>query len=209
MKTIVYLIRHGQSVANLNRCFLGHGNLDLTETGFLQAETVAEFLKDVPVDGIYSSDLDRAYHTALPSARLREMNVEKRELLREINGGEWENRPFDELAARESFQRWMANDPDARCDGGESVKELTARIHAAITELAEENLGKTIFIFSHGTPIRSMKILWDKIPLSESSIVPWPGNASVTKTVYENGEFHILEYARDDFHGKNATKLEL
>ncbi len=209
MKTEIYLIRHGQSVANLNHCFLGHGDLDLTKTGFLQAKNVAEFLKDVKVDAIYSSDLKRAYHTALPSAEIRGTEVIREPLLREIDGGEWENRPYDELLLRESFQRWMKNDPDVACDGGESVKDLRERISKKITALAEENLGKTIFIFSHGTPIRSMKILWDKTPLEKSNDVPWPGNASVTHVEYENGEFRILEYARDDFHGKNATKLEL
>lgn len=205
MKTTVYLIRHGQSMANLNNCFLGHGDLDLTETGYQQARTVAEFLKDVKADVIYSSDLQRARHTAEPSAALRGMEISYDPLLREIFGGEWENRPFAELLGRESFQRWMKNDPDAACDGGESVKDMTERIDRRIRELAEKNEGKTIFIFSHGTPIRSMKILWDKISPEESAGVPWPGNASVTKAEYENGEFHILEYARDDFHGANAT----
>lgn len=209
MKTEIYLIRHGQSIANFKRCFLGHGDLDLTEAGFLQAKTVAEFLKDVKVDAIYSSDLQRAYHTALLSAEMRGMKVIREPLLREIFGGEWENRPYDELLLRESFQRWMANDPDISCDGGESVKELRERISRKIGELAEENAGKTIFIFSHGTPIRSMKILWDHIPLEESRDVPWPGNASVTKAEYENGNFRILEYARDDFHGENATAFTL
>lgn len=209
MKTTIYLVRHGQSLANLNRCFLGHGDLDLTETGYRQAQTVAEFLKDIKADAIYSSDLLRAYHTALPSAELRKMTVIKEPLLREIDGGEWENRPFDELLQRESFQRWMKNDPDVVCDGGESVKAMSERIRKKITELAEKNQGKTIFIFSHGTPIRSMKILWDKIPLEESCDVPWAGNASVSHVEYEAGEFRILEYARDDFHGENATYLDL
>ena len=209
MKTEIYLIRHGQSIANFKHCFLGHGDLDLTETGFLQAKTVAEYLKDVQVDSIYSSDLKRAYHTALPSAALRGMEVIREPLLREIYGGEWENRPYEELLLRESFQRWMKNDPDIACDGGESIYELRERVSRKISLLAEENLGKTIFIFSHGTPIRSMKILWDQIPLAESRDVPWPGNASVTRVEYENGKFHILEYARDDFHGANATAFTL
>jgi len=205
MKTEIFLIRHGQSIANLKNCFLGHGDLDLTDIGFWQAKNVAEFLKDVKVDAIYSSDLQRAYHTALPSAELRGMEVIREPLLREIDGGEWENRPYKELLLRESFQRWMKNDPDVVCDGGESVRALSERISRKITEIAEENLGKTVFVFSHGTPIRSMKILWDKIPLEESRNVPWPGNASVTHIEYENGKFHILEYAKDDFHGENAT----
>lgn len=209
MKTNIYLVRHGQSVANLNRCFLGHGDLDLTETGLVQARNVAEYLKNIKADAIYSSDLKRAYHTALPTAQMQNKDVIRERLLREIDGGEWENRPYDELQQRESFRRWMENDPEVSCDGGESVKALTRRIATTVEALAKENEGKTVFIFSHGTPIRAMKILWDKIPPEEGRDVPWPGNASVTHVEYENGAFRILSYARDDFHGNNATKFEL
>ena len=54
------MIRHGQSIGNLNRVYLGHTDWDLTELGYKQAELVCEYLKDEKIDIIYSSDLIRA-----------------------------------------------------------------------------------------------------------------------------------------------------
>ena len=60
----LYFIRHGESLANQKDVFIGQYDFDLTEKGRKQAEMVADYLKDVKVDAIYSSDLLRAYHTA-------------------------------------------------------------------------------------------------------------------------------------------------
>ena len=67
--TVFYLVMHGQSIGNALRTYLGHTNLDLSELGYEQAKITAEHLRNVPFDAIYSSDLLRAYHTALPTAR--------------------------------------------------------------------------------------------------------------------------------------------
>ena len=45
MKTLFYIIRHGQSVGNKKRIYLGHTDLELTELGENQAEAVAEMMK--------------------------------------------------------------------------------------------------------------------------------------------------------------------
>ena len=58
--TTLILVRHGQSVANLERIFAGHTDIPLTELGLLQAERTAAYLEEYPIDCIYSSDLLRA-----------------------------------------------------------------------------------------------------------------------------------------------------
>ena len=70
-----YLVRHGQSLGNLNRIYLGHTDVDLSELGYKQAEITAEHLRGVHFDSIYSSDLKRAHNTALPHARIRNIPV--------------------------------------------------------------------------------------------------------------------------------------
>ena len=57
--------RHGQSMGNLVRSFLGHTDLPLSELGHLQAAKTAEYLKDENIDVIISSDLKE--RTRLPS----------------------------------------------------------------------------------------------------------------------------------------------
>ena len=66
MEEKIIIIRHGQSIGNLKRIYLGHTNLGLSELGAEQAEIAARYFKNEKISAIYSSDLDRAYYTALP-----------------------------------------------------------------------------------------------------------------------------------------------
>lgn len=207
--TQIYLIRHGQSLANEMDAFLGHDDLDLTEKGRRQAEMTAEYLKDIPVDVIYSSDLKRAYHTSLATAEKKGMQVIRNKNLREVNAGEWEQKTFRELESRyaEDYGVWVNDIGNARCTGGESVVELQQRFTTEVEKLARENEGKTIFIFTHATPIRVLRAAWENKTKDEIKLVPWASNASVTRGIYEDGAFRILEYSIDSFMGGLVTAL--
>lgn len=60
----LYLIRHGESVANAENAHAGWAPYDLTELGRQQAAKTRELLKDVSFDGLYVSDVKRAQQTA-------------------------------------------------------------------------------------------------------------------------------------------------
>ena len=201
--THIYLIRHGQSEGNLYDLFLGHMDMDLTELGKKQAEKVTSYFKDVEVDAIFSSDLLRAYHTACPLAKLKNLPIIKCPNMREIFAGEWEGKVFSDIRKNSPMgDIWWNDTGNARPDGGESVAELQQRILAEVSRLARENEGKTICIFTHFTPIYALKTAWAGVPCSEMKNMPKPSNASVTHVVYENGEFReLVEYANNAYLG--------
>ena len=89
--TRLLIVRHGESAANAVRVFLGHTNLGLSPRGEAQARATAELLRNEPISAIYSSDLIRAYNTALPNAELHSLEVIPQRTLRELYIGEWEN----------------------------------------------------------------------------------------------------------------------
>ncbi len=210
-KTRIFLIRHGQSIGNLNQAFLGHTDLDLSEMGYYQAERVGEYLKGIPADRIYSSDLMRAYHTACPAARLQGLPITKKEQLREIFAGEWEGKRFLDLERDypESYHIWCRNTALAHPDGGEKVTCLAERFSACVKAIAEENEGKTVLIFAHATPIRIMACLWSGRGLKDLEETPWPPNVSVTEGAYENGEFSLVSYGYCGFlDAEHTTRQE-
>ena len=204
MKTTIYLVRHGQSVGNLKDQFMGHTDTPLTELGLQQAEMAAAYLKDIPIDAIYSSDLQRAYNTACATAKRKDMPVTKTKNMREIFGGKWETVEFPKLHEQypEDFGTWCHDFKNCRCTGGESVLEMQARIVAEVKRIAEENHGKSVAIFCHATPIRVFNIHctgdWN---------VPYPSNASTTVAEYENGEFKLVQYSIDHYMGDLVTAL--
>lgn len=212
MSTTIYLIRHGQSLANEQGVFLGQGDLDLTQLGRDQAEKTAQFLKDQVgrPDAIYSSDLARAYGTALATARRFDMPVVEERGLREIWAGEWEFVPFGDLLERfgDSYRLWMDDIGHARCDGGESVEQLQQRVVSTAARIARRHENGVVFLFSHATPIRTFAAhCRGGDPLEQIGRTPWPTNASVTRAVYDRGNFRLEEYSRDDFMGELITNL--
>ena len=211
MKTTLYLIRHGESEANQRDAFLGHLDLALTEIGRAQAGRSRDFLlanAERPT-AIYASDLSRAYETAKCTADALGMPITKEEGLREIEAGLWENQPFLKLAEAypESYRIWREDIGRACPDSGESVSALWARILQKITQIAQAHAGETVYIFSHGTPIRAFAAHCFGKKCEELKDVPWPANASVTKAVYEDGSFTMVDYNRYDFMGEIATVL--
>lgn len=211
MSVTIYLIRHGESEANKRQAFLGQCDLPLTQLGRDQARMTAAFLKAYAPrpDAIYASDLIRAYETAQFTAEQFEMPIIKEKDLREINAGLWENTPYAQLlhTFKDTYSVWVNDIGFAQCDGGERVEDLRSRVICAVTRIAQNHENGTVFLFTHATPIRAFAAYCMQKPLEELKTVPWATNASVTKVVYENGSFQLVEYSRNDFMGELTTGL--
>ena len=85
----VFLARHGQTEENLSRIFQGHLPGHLTEEGRRQAVALGESLKDIALDAIVSSDLQRVVDTVRLAVGDRGLPWEKNALFREIDWGSW------------------------------------------------------------------------------------------------------------------------
>lgn len=207
MSCRIIFVRHGQSEGNREHIYLGHTNLDLSDLGYKQAQRVGEFLKDVKIDKIYSSDLLRAYNTSLPLSDFLKIQPVIKENLREIFAGEWENKSYSYLneAYPVSYGIWQSNIGMAHPDGGESVADLQKRIVKAVTEIAENNDGKTVAVFTHATPIRTFFAFVKGMELEKIKNLPWANNASVSEVVYEEGKFTEVSYSNDGFLSDIAT----
>ena len=154
------MVRHGQSVANAQSRFAGHSDFDITELGRKQASLAAKYLvKREKVDKIYSSDLMRAHNTALPFANEYRLQINDTEALREMFAGKWEGQEVAELCKLypEDMLAWRDDFSNARCTGGESVKELYERIVKAVCTIARENDGQTVLMATHATPVRAVE----------------------------------------------------
>ena len=197
----IYLVRHGQSIGNLNRVFLGHTDYDLSELGYKQAEITAEYLKDVNIDAVYSSDLLRAHNTAVPHARIRGLKVTDSKELREIYLGEWENRPVDELVEKnydDFVVGWRQNFGTFSVPGGERVLDAGKRFYREVERIANENAGKTILIAAHAAVIRVFWCLTNGIePCNMADAFPFPTNASYSTLTYNDRRFTPCEYSCD------------
>ena len=60
----IYLVRHGETVYNIQRIIQGWCDSPLTEEGIKQARKLKEYLKDYEFKAIFTSSLNRAADTA-------------------------------------------------------------------------------------------------------------------------------------------------
>ena len=98
--TKLIIVRHGQTLWNLERKYQGHSDIALTDTGLKQAQAVAERLAEEAVAAVYASDLSRAYKTAGYIAAKHNLTVHTVPELREIKFGDWEGLTYEEISVR-------------------------------------------------------------------------------------------------------------
>lgn len=200
MKTTLIFVRHGESSANGKGVFAGHLDLPLSERGRQQAEETARYIKEnYPVDAIYSSDLQRAFETAIPVGRQFHLEIARMPQLREIFAGDWQGRSFDELQTSyaDTYGVWLRDIGLAHPLNGESVEELSDRIWNCVQEICRREQGKTVVIVTHATPIRALQCRLLGKSLGEMKNVSWVSNASVTEVSVENGKWNLQNIGAD------------
>jgi 2,3-bisphosphoglycerate-dependent phosphoglycerate mutase len=154
--TRVLAIRHGETAWNVDTRIQGKLDIGLNDKGRNQAERLgAALAKDQahePIAAIYSSDLWRAYDTALSISKATGVAVVTDEGLRERGFGIFEGKTFDEVAKMwpEQAQRWRQRDPDFCPEGGESLTMFRDRILAASQALTVRHPGEQIALVAHG-----------------------------------------------------------
>ena len=185
------IVRHGFSLGNKEKRFTGQLDVPLDEIGYAQAECAARYILDnFKIDVIYSSELSRAYDTALPVAKALGLEVKKRKGLNEVDVGLWQGKRIDDVEKEfpESFELYRRSPGLSRFDGGESYAELRERVVIEFDNLAKENEGKTVLVAAHGGVIRNLIAAWLDIPGERIKEVPRASNASITIAEYENGK---------------------
>ena len=95
--TTLYLVRHGETYDNVDHIMQGQRQGELTDIGISQIEELATSLSGVHFDAIVSSDLKRAFDSAQILARHFVLPVQKNQLLRERDWGDFTGRYIPEL----------------------------------------------------------------------------------------------------------------
>lgn len=154
----LYLIRHGESEANLLRVFSNRGfKHPLTSIGIEQSREVVRLLKGIDFKGVYCSPLMRAVHTALLVTQelgLKQVTIDQG--LSEYDVGDCEGSSDDR--SWETFvhyrdlwrsqENWSIPMPN-----GESFQQVVDRFLDALSriEAMTQSAGETnVLIVSHG-----------------------------------------------------------
>ncbi len=150
--TRVLAMRHGETAWNVDTRIQGKLDIGLNDKGRSQAERLGAALAQESITAIYSSDLWRAYDTALAISKATGVPVVTDEGLRERGFGVFEGKTYAEIEANwpEMALRWRQRDPDFHPEGGESLTLFRDRVLSASQALTARHPGEQIAIVAHG-----------------------------------------------------------
>lgn len=150
----IYIVRHGETVENLQRILQGHMPGTLTEKGRAQVRGAAERLakEDVAFTRIVASDLRRAMDSAAIIAEKVPLPIIPMEMLRERDWGKFTGMPISEATDRFRINgKWSFPEGTTETETG-----IYERAQRALAELQKLYADETIIVVTHGQFARNL-----------------------------------------------------
>ena len=166
----VILVRHGATDWNLQGRCQGASDRPLSELGIRQAEEIAAILSKESVRAIYSSNLQRARHTAQLISRPHDLSVIIEDDVRELDHGQLEGLTFNDI--KENFAdfilKWRSVPAEIQVPGGESLVDVAQRAWQGLNRIARRHqFGETVVVVSHNFPILGIVCRITETPLND------------------------------------------
>lgn len=193
MKKILYLMRHGQTLFNLQHKIQGWCDAPLTELGIKQAQLAGEYFKEnhIVFDHAYSSTSERACDT-LEIVTDYQMPYTRVKGLKEWNFGVYEGKDEclnPKLPYGDFFKQF----------GGDGEMELRERVVNTLTEIMNKDDHEIVLAVSHGAACAQFYRAWEqyaKVIRKERLY-----NCCILKFEYEDGIFSLVE-----LYNRNITE---
>ena len=155
METVLFLVRHGETVDNARQIMQGQTQGCLNEKGREQARVVAERLATESIDAIVASDLRRAIQTAEIIAEPHGLPVVTTPLLRERDWGGFTGRFIPDLKG----EVWP--------DDIESEEALLSRARTFLIYITATYPGKRVVAVGHGIFNKAILAVYAQCPMRE------------------------------------------
>lgn len=155
----LYLVRHGETVHNLEGRIQGHADSPLTPLGVKQAAAAAARLACEKFDAIYSSDLGRAVATAKIISTPHNLPVNTTELIREGCFAKVQGLTRKEFEQEypEDYRKWREDSVHFRPPGAETLESLISRCGKFLQMISEKHKdGDRILAVVHSGSLRGL-----------------------------------------------------
>lgn len=147
----LWLVRHGQTHANVDGLYSGISETPLTEQGVAQAVAVGSMLGPVAFEKVFCSELGRAQHTTQLILQQRQIPVVTEARLNEMNFGDWEMRHHRDLQRldAENYAAWCNDWQNVIPKNGEGFQLFSQRVSEFARALSSQTEAENILIVSH------------------------------------------------------------
>lgn len=151
---LVHFARHGIILSNLEKRYAGRSAESLNAEGRSQAIELAHRLLPVGITEIWSSQIVRAYETALIVSEITGAEIRIHQALGEMRLGPWEGLTEADVAHRypEEWRLWCSRPDQLALPGRETLAELADRVMPVVQQAAEQD--RPVLLMTHVAPIR-------------------------------------------------------
>ena len=211
MKTLITIVRHGETEWNVAMRLQGKQDSAFTIKGEQQVLKVAEALQYRKFDVLISSDLGRAMKTAQAINKYHSHQIILSEKFRERNFGVMEGLTLKQIKERfpEVHGGYKTRAEEFQVPEGESLVQFAARVDDGLNEIVKEHPGKRILLVAHGGVLDCMLRMTFEIPLGTTrnfSIY----NAAINAFSFEDGVWKLEEWGNTDhFNGMGNPRDEI
>ncbi len=193
--TILLLIRHAENdYISTGRLAGRLAGVHLNDKGRQQAEALAVNLKNLKLQAIFSSPLERALETATPLARMQDLPVFHRSELSEVDFGEWQDKALEQLRSEELWKHVIYLPSQVTFPNGESYAQAQHRIQQALSQIAGEYAEKDLVAcFSHADMIKLAVAYFIGLPMDMfQRLHISPGSITVLSLTKAGASLHAL-----------------
>ena len=152
-RLVLYLLRHGKTMANENKLYCGFTNIPLSNLGKEELLILKEKINYPKANKYFTSGALRANETM--NILYGDKDFEEVKGFFEYNFGDFEMKSYEELKSNKEYISWITDESsNFKCPGGESKAEYRNRIKDEfinfIERVKEEN---SVLLISHGGTI--------------------------------------------------------
>ncbi|KYH29445.1 phosphoserine phosphatase 1 [Clostridium tepidiprofundi DSM 19306] len=192
----ILLVRHGESLADIEKCHEGRADFPLTEKGELQASLLAKYLKEkYKIDKIICSPLKRAYCTARKIGEEFNLDLIVNDDLMEMNNGLLAGLTFKEAEVKYPLPVGGRKIYDP-IPGGESIIEFRMRVEKFWNKFLDKNYKsdekKCICIIAHGGTISMLNKAIFRLPVDTEIKFP-TGDTGFHEWIIKDNERYIIK----------------
>jgi len=151
----VYLLRHGETVGNVEGQYAGVTDTPLTEKGKSQAADAYLRFEHTKFDVVLSSPLSRALNTARVFSDQKIIELDG---LMEMNFGKFEGLTYQEIEKKfpEECKQWKETTKDYEFPGGESLRGFYNKVVQVYQDILKTYDVEKLLIVAHSGVIRSI-----------------------------------------------------
>ena len=210
MRTRIFIVRHTETVGNIEKRLTGRKDYDLTEEGKKYNKYLTKRLEDIKFDSAYSSTSKRTSRTIQQLADINHIKIRELDELCEMYFGIYDGMKWTEvnMINPQIDKIHRETNEIMKIPEQESTEEVRKRMNKIMLKIANENLGKTVLVCSHGVAIETFLRSITRVPFVKERREYSQANTSVNIVNFDGDtQKFSLEKLNDLSHLKKEEKI--